>query len=125
MNGQANIQRLKRAVQARRPIPDDIRDWLLSGLGRWEGSDDSLEVALGIVRDREALVLRDVNLRRGGRTYAGQLVGTGAGESDTACGPQPCDLHRLRSSMEQPAESNRWRWRCRKSRPDLCNKWHS
>ena len=71
MNGQANIQRLKRAVQAGRSIPDDVRTWFLAGLGRWEGSGDSLQVALGLVRDREALELRDSDLR-----YAAELMPT-------------------------------------------------
>ena len=75
MNGQANIARLKKAVQAGRPIPGDVRTWLLAGLGRWEGTDDSLEVALGIVRDREALVLRDVNLRRASELMPGNWSG--------------------------------------------------
>jgi len=45
-------------------IPDDLRAWLLDGLRRWERSQESLEAALGIVRNREALSLRDAHLKR-------------------------------------------------------------
>jgi len=64
VNGRTKIDRLRKAVYAGGKIPDDLRAWLLDGLRRWERSQESLEAALGIVRNREALSLRDAHLKR-------------------------------------------------------------
>ena len=59
MNGRANLDRLRRALCRGDRIPEDERRWLIAGLKRWDGSSESLEVSLGICRDRDSLRARD------------------------------------------------------------------
>ena len=66
MNGQANIQRLKRAVQSRCPIPEDICSWLIAGLEEFERTGD-LAGALRLHSSRAAKQARNVHLREAGR----------------------------------------------------------
>jgi len=61
MNGRQHFERLVQDLKAGRRPPAAVRQWLADGAKRWECEPDtSLEVALGLIRSRDALHFRNV-----------------------------------------------------------------
>lgn len=63
MIGRKYLARLVADLEAGRCPPDAVRRWLIDGRRRWENEPDtSLEAALGLIRTKDAITLRDAAL---------------------------------------------------------------
>ena len=63
MNGRPQLRRLRRALEARRPIPADVRDFVIDGLAGFEAGQ-KLDRALRVRAGPAVREARNAHLRR-------------------------------------------------------------